>query len=447
MTPFRPVNITVERSVLHTVFADDEAALIVSRLPPEYFGRRKHKALHCAIQEIIHAGQDVNVETLRRSLFKAGWWTDSPDENREMLCLDDIFEIQNDPAAPMPAQLKTYVGFLRDTYRQRRLFEAGREILTATSERFLTREEIEAAEEKLQRTAFEAVSNSDPQRGGLKPVSNILGETFDTLSDQTTNTRKGIRTGFKKLDEKIGGLQPSELTIVCGRPGSGKTGFALDVALHAAQQVPTAIFSLEMSILQLGQRISAKKANINLQRIRSGHLDDYDWTQLTNMLGGLDGTPLYIDDSPTLTPGQIKVKCREIAVRTGIKFDLIIVDYLQLMNPGRRFDTREREISSLSREMKLLAKDLDCSIILLSQLNRQLEQRKDKRPLLSDLRESGSIEQDADRVIALYQPFQYSGLDEDKNKAEAILLKQRNGPVGTVDLYWEPTTATFHDPM
>ncbi len=446
MNPFRPIHIEAERGVLHTVFADDEAALFVSKLPSQYFGSRKHKALHCAIQEIIHAGQDVNVETLRRSLFKAGQWTDDSEQSREKLSLDDLFQVMNDETAPMPAQVRTYAGFLKDAYRQRRIFYQAQKLLAKAGERLLASDELSELEDSFQQAAFGTVSSLDGEREGLRPVSKVLGEVIDDLSDKAMNTRKGIRTGFRKFDEKVGGLQPGELTIICGRPGHGKTAFALDVAKHAADQTAVAFFSLEMSREQLGQRLMAEGGGINLMRIRSGQLDDHDWGKLTDMLGDLDGMPLYIDDSPSVTPGQIRARCREISVKTGVQIGLIIVDYLQLMHPGRRFDSREREIATISREMKLTAKALNCSVILLSQLNRQLEQRKDKRPLLSDLRESGAIEQDGDRVLALYQPFQYSGLDEDRYKAEAILLKQRNGPVGTVDLHWTPETASFHNP-
>jgi replicative DNA helicase len=221
----------------------------------------------------------------------------------------------------------------------------------------------------------------------------------------------------------------------------------LRTGVHAAKQgIAVAYFSLEMSEEQNGERLLAGQTGINLQWIKkSKDLQRQQFDALVKATGDLSDLPLFIDQSSSLSTAQIRFRVQSISVKSKIAIGLVIVDYLQIMTPGRKYDSREREISSLSREMKQLAKDLKVPVILLSQLNRELEKRADKRPVLADLRESGAIEQDADLVIGLFQPFPYTNLDQDRGKAEAIILKQRNGPIGAIDLKWVPETATFHD--
>ncbi len=389
----------------------------------------------------------MDIQTVREALLKAELWIDDADANTEMISLTDVFAVQNEETRPFPAQIKRYSSYLHDAYRQRRILDLARDFQAKATERFLTREEIAALEEHFQRGAFELISTDREAKDGFSHATSIMGDCIDDLSNQAVSPNIGIQSGFRDLDDMIVGFQDDEFSILCGRPGSGKTSFGIDVAINAAKQAPVAMFSLEMSKLQIAQRLLAKGACLDIQRLRKGRLSDADFTRLTDALGTFDGFDLYINDSFRLTPNQLRTQCREIGMKTGNPIKLIIVDYIQLMTPSQRFTSREREISSLSRDLKMTAKDLNCSLIVMSQLNRELEKRQNKRPSLADLRESGSLEQDCDRCIGLFQPYQYTGEEQDRHRAEAIVLKQRNGPVGTVDLYWEPTTATFHDPV
>jgi replicative DNA helicase len=337
---------------------------------------------------------------------------------------------------------------LKNAAKQRSIIEAARRVEQKASERFLDEEELTQLQDSFQQAAFQ-IAVADEERRGPEPISSLLGSLIHDLDARAErrNLPSGIRTGFTKLDHYTTGFQPGELVIVCGRPGHGKTAFALDVSLYVARHVPVVLFSLEMSANQIAQRLAAKLGRINLRTVRSATLSDTEFSRLVTAWGQSDDLQLYIDDSGIVSPAQVRSRARELAIRIGRPAGLIMVDYLQLMAPGRKYDNREREIASISREMKLTAKVLNCPVLMASQLNRELEKRADKRPIVSDLRESGAIEQDCDVCIGLYLPFNYSNQDEDRNEAEAILLKQRNGPIGTISLFWQSETTSFHDPI
>jgi replicative DNA helicase len=440
---FVPINREAEAAALGCALVADEAAQVLATMPAHLFAVRKHRAVHDAIKSLLSEQDIVSLAMLRTILSKSGNWSDDDNGNGHAVTMDYLADLTDN--APPPAQIVAYGRLLRDAYLQRRIMETSRKIAEQASTRFLDSDELAELQESFQQTAFDlGVSTGGKKR--LTHVKDILGGVLDTIQARRDGslTQFGISTGFRKLDENTGGFRPGELIIVAARPGMGKTSFALDAALNAVAQGPVAFFSVEMGAEQIGQRLLSKKAAVNLRFLRSGQIEEYQIESVVNALGTLSDHALYVDDDPAVTPAQIRFRVRELSVKTKAAVGLVIVDYLQIMSSGRKFDSREREVSHLSREMKRLTKDLDCPIVLLSQLNRELERRQDKRPTLADLRESGAIEQDADLVVGLFQPFPYTNNDEDRGKAEAIILKQRNGPIGTIDLMWSPETATYH---
>lgn len=444
MTDFISINREAEGAALGCALRGDDAAQHLCTIPAELFAVPKHRALHTAIKTVFAEHETVDPVMLRTELLKTGNWSDTANGDGYAITMDYLSDIQD--AAPPPAQIKAYERLLRDASLQRTLLETSRRISDQVSQRFLTSEDLADLQESFQHAAFD-ISVSNGNRKNLVHVKDVLGDVLDAIEARRDGhlSQYGISTGFRKLDHYTCGFRPGELIIVAARPAMGKTSFALDLALSAVKQGPVAFFSLEMGSEQLGQRLLAKKAVINLRCLRSGQLEDYQIKTVVSALGDLSDYSLYIDDDPAVTPGQIRFRVRELSVKSKAPVGLVIVDYLQIVSPGRKFDSREREISCISRELKELSKTLNAPVVVLSQLNRELERRQDKRPTLADLRESGAIEQDADCVIGLYQPFPYTNKDEDRGKAEAILLKQRNGPVGSLDLTWSPETATFHD--
>ncbi|HSB90872.1 MAG TPA: replicative DNA helicase [Anaerolineales bacterium] len=281
----------------------------------------------------------------------------------------------------------------------------------------------------------------------LSPIRHVLSEFYDRIDylarhrDETI----GVPTGFIDLDRLLGGMQPSDLLIIAGRPGQGKSGFCLSVAKNAAQlhKKHVALFSLEMSNEQLVQRLLAQETAIDSQRLRLGDVHDQEWPLFTQAVSALSETQIYLDDTPALTPLQLHTKCRRLHMEIGL--DLVIVDYLQLMTGDSASENRVQEVSSITRNLKVLARELKVPVLAAAQLSRAVEQRSDKHPLLSDLRESGSLEQDADVVLFIYRPDQYETDTLKPNVAEIIVAKHRNGPVGQVELVFRPTLAKFEN--
>jgi replicative DNA helicase len=282
---------------------------------------------------------------------------------------------------------------------------------------------------------------------GFYSMKEIVKSSFKTI--ETLYERKehvtGVPTGFKDIDELTSGLQPSDLIVVAGRPSMGKTALCLNIAQGAAgiHKLPVAIFSLEMAKEQLVTRMLCSEARIDAHRLRSGFLSDTDWPKLTRAAGHLSESPIYIDDSPAISVMEMRAKARRLKADKDLK--LIIIDYMQLMRGRARIDSREQEISEISRSLKALAKELAVPVVALSQLNRAVENRQDKRPLLADLRESGAIEQDADVIIFIYRDEFYNKASPEKGVAEIIVGKQRNGPVGTRKLTWLDKYTRFED--
>jgi replicative DNA helicase len=281
----------------------------------------------------------------------------------------------------------------------------------------------------------------------LQPIHQVLSEYYDRIDQLSGRDEEifGVPTGFLDLDRLLGGMQASDLLIIAGRPGMGKTGFLLSAAKNAAQiyKKHVAIFSLEMSNEQLVQRLISQETGIDSQRLRTGKLTEEEWPLFTHAIEVLSGTTIFLDDTPAITPIQLRTKCRRLHLE--YRLDLILVDYLQLMSGDTRNDNRVQEVSYISRNLKALARELNVPVLAAAQLSRAVEQRTDKRPVLSDLRESGSLEQDADLVMFIYRPDQYEPDTMRQNIAEIIVSKHRNGPVGTVELVFRTNLAKFEN--
>jgi len=297
--------------------------------------------------------------------------------------------------------------------------------------------------------AEKAVFNVSERRlkHDLQPISSVLSEYYDRIDDLAKRPEEffGVPTGFIDLDKMLSGLQPSDLLIIAGRPGQGKTGFLLSVAKNAAltHKKRVAIFSLEMSNEQVVQRLIAQETGIDSQRLRTGKLLENEWPLFTHSIEVFSDTHVYLDDTPAITPLQLRTKCRRLHMEFGL--DLVIIDYLQLMGGDTRTDNRVQEVSYISRNLKVLARELNVPVLAAAQLSRAVEQRSDKRPVLSDLRESGSLEQDADIVMFIYRPDQYEKDTVKQNVAEIIVSKHRNGPVGSVELVFRSSLAKFEN--
>ncbi|MBK8618862.1 MAG: replicative DNA helicase [Anaerolineales bacterium] len=297
--------------------------------------------------------------------------------------------------------------------------------------------------------AEKAVFNVSERRlkHDLLPISAVLSDYYDRIDDlaKRPNEIHGVPTGFIDLDKLLTGLQPSDLLIIAGRPGQGKTGFMLSIAKNASltHKKHVAIFSLEMSNEQVVQRLIAQETGIDSQRLRNGQLLEHEWPLFTHAIEVFSDTHIYLDDTPAITPLQLRTKCRRLHMEYGI--DLIIIDYLQLMGGDTRNDNRVQEVSHISRSLKVLARELNVPVLTGAQLSRAVEQRTDKRPVLSDLRESGSLEQDADIVMFIYRPDQYEKDSDRQNIAQIIVAKHRNGPVGEVDLIFRGALAKFEN--
>ena len=297
--------------------------------------------------------------------------------------------------------------------------------------------------------AEKAVFNVSERRlkHDLQPISAVLSDYYDRIDELAKRPEEihGVPTGFIDLDRILTGLQPSDLLIIAGRPGQGKTGFLLSIAKNAAltHKKHVAIFSLEMSNEQVVQRLIAQETGIDSQRLRNGKLQEDEWPLFTHAIEVFSDTHIFLDDTPAITPLQLRTKCRRLHMEFGI--DLIIVDYLQLMSGDSRNDNRVQEVSHISRNLKVLARELNVPVLTAAQLSRAVEQRTDKKPVLSDLRESGSLEQDADIVMFIYRPDQYEKDTDKQNIAEIIIAKHRNGPVGSVELIFRSALAKFEN--
>lgn len=421
-----PQNIEAEQSVLGAMLLDKEALSNVAEIiSSQDFYRDDHKEIFEAIMDLYERAEPIDLITVSEQLKARG----SLDGIGGLEYLTNLAN-----AVPTTANAKHYAKIVEEKSILRRLIRVSSEIVNMSYE---ASEEVSYVLDKAEKNIFDVLQKRNAQ--GFSPIKEVLIDTFNRLEELYNNKGfvTGIATGFTDLDYKTAGLQNSDLILIAARPAMGKTSFVLNIAQYAAihGKVPVAIFSLEMSKDQLVNRMLCSEAMVDSQKIRTGKLEDSDWQKVARALGPLSEAPIYIDDTPGVTAMEIRAKCRRLKIEKNL--GLVVIDYLQLMQGrSRGNDSRQQEISEISRSLKILAKEINVPVLTLSQLSRAPEQRADHRPILSDLRESGAIEQDADIVMFLYRDDYYNPDTEKKNIAEAIIAKHRNGSTGTVELAW-----------
>ncbi len=419
-----PHNKEAEQSILGSMLIDKECIVLsFEALKPHDFYVEANKLIFEAMQELFNRDEPIDVVTVSAEL--------SLHENLEIVGGIEYLSYLA-TTLPTTANLRQYIDLVLDKSVLRRLIRVSGDILDQS---YSPSGNAQSVADEAGRLIFNVLENQENR--GLVHIKDVLLDTHDTLADLYQNKGKltGVPTGLVDLDRELHGLQKSDLILIAARPAMGKTSFALNIAANAAIKggAPVAIFSLEMSAPQIVSRLISSEMLINSERLRTGELDDEDWEKIATSLNTLGDAPIYINDSTNVTVSDIRAKCRRLKLEKGL--GLIVVDYLQLMQ-GTRSESRQQEVSDISRSLKILAKELNVPIITLSQLSRSPDQRSEHRPMLSDLRESGAIEQDADIVLFLYRDEVYNPDTDQKNIAECIISKHRNGSTGTIKLGW-----------
>ena len=422
-----PNDIEAEQAVLGSMLTDKDAVIAaIEVLKPEDFYREDNKIIYTAVLSLYNRAEPVDIITLKSELTSMGKFD-------SIGGLEYLAELPE--KVPTTANVDKYIKIVEEKAILRNLIKTANEIITLGYD---PTEEVENIMDGAEKKIFDIMQSKNQK--GYTPIKDILIETFAQI-EQLYNQKQhitGVPTGFADLDYKTAGLHGSDLVLVAARPAMGKSAFALNIATNAAvrAKVPVAIFSLEMSKEQMVNRILCSEALVDCNKVRTGKLDEQDWGKLASSLGPLSEAEIYIDDTPGISVMEIRAKCRKLKLEKNI--GLVVIDYLQLIQASnnRRGGSREQEIAEISRSLKILAKEIDVPVIALSQLSRAPEQRPDHRPMLSDLRESGSIEQDADMVMFLYRDDYYNEDSEKKNIAEVIMAKHRAGSTGTVELLW-----------
>ena len=416
-----------ETSILGAVLIDatGEAMEVVSALAPKSFYNKTHQIIFESMIELSEAGESIDVVTLSTNL----------DNHGQLETIGGVSYLARVAhSVPSAANIDEYIGILQDKYMLRQLINAARK-------QFIDAVESGDAQQVIANMQVAAARLSDQAAPvqEFKPIREVMMRSYDGIEQRFANKDNGsvtgLPSGFSHLDAMTAGFQKGDLIIVAARPSVGKTAFALNVAQNVAIKTKetVALFSLEMSATQLGDRMISAEGNLDASKIRTGKYEDGDWERTANAVSALGETNIFIDDSPTINVHEIRNKCRRLKKKHGL--GLIVIDYLQLISgSGKKGENRQQEVSEISRTLKQIARELEVPVIALSQLSRGVEQRQDKRPMMSDLRESGSIEQDADVVAFLYRDDYYNQDSEKKNIIEIIIAKQRNGPVGTVEL-------------
>lgn len=422
-----PYSIQAEQAVLGGLMLDNETwDKVADRLGEDDFFRHDHKLVFRAVSILAEKQLPFDVVTLAEVLEKHNWLEDAGG-------LAYLASMAQD--TPSAANIVAYADIVRERSVLRQLIHAAGEVAdSAYNPKGVELSSlVEAAEQKI----FQIADKRRRTGSGFKAIRSLLAGAVDRIEElfHKQGHITGMSTGFADLDEMTSGLQRSDLIVVAGRPSMGKTTFAMNIAENVAikQDAPVAVFSMEMPGEQLAMRMMSSLGRIDQHRVRTGKLEEDEWPRMTSAINILAETKLFIDDTPALTPVEVRARCRRLAREYG-QLGLVVLDYLQLMQVAGGSENRVNEISEISRSLKALAKEMNVPVIALSQLNRNLEQRTNKRPMPSDLRESGAIEQDADIIIFIYRDEVYNPDTPDKGKAEIIIAKQRNGPIGTVPL-------------
>jgi replicative DNA helicase len=427
-----PHNVEAEESVLGSMLLSKDAiAEVLELLREDDFYRPAHRTVFRSVLELYGHGDAVDAVTVQEELRRNG-------------ALADIggapFLHTLVASVPTAANASYYARIVKEAGVLRRLIDVGTQIVQLG---FETPQDTERAVDIAESLVYQVAQGRVTE--DYHSLRDVLTGTLEAIERLHEDHREitGVPTGFADLDRLTSGLQPANLVIVAARPAVGKSTLGLDVARHAAVKagVPTVVFSLEMSKTELVQRLMCAECTVDMQRLRTGRMEESDWTRLTRSLGKLADAPLFIDDSPGTTMMEIRAKCRRLKQRHGL--GLVVVDYLQLMQPSRRFENRQQEVSEISRSLKLLAKELEVPVIAISQLSRQTESRSDRRPMLSDLRESGALEQDSDVVLFIYRDELYDPESPRKGEADLILAKHRNGPTDTVTVTFQGQYSRF----
>lgn len=422
-----PHDLDAEQAVLGSMLTDKDAVVAaIETLKEDAFYRDDNKAIYQAILNLYNKSEPIDIITLKDEL-------ESMNKFEQVGGFEYLASLPE--KVPTTANVQKYIKIVEEKSILRNLIKTANEIIELGYD---PTEDVEDIMDGAERKIFDIMQSKNQK--GYTPIKDALIESVMTL-EQLYNRKQsitGISTGFIQLDYKTAGLHGSELILIAARPAMGKTAFALNLATNAAlrSNVPVAIFSLEMSKDQLVTRILASEAMVDSNKIRTGKLDEDDWEKIANAIGPLSESEIYIDDTPGISVMEIRTKCRKLKMEKNI--GLVVIDYLQLIQGSnkRSSGSREQEIAEISRSLKIMAKELNVPVIALSQLSRAVEQRPDHRPMLSDLRESGSIEQDADIVMFLYRDDYYNKESEKKDIAEVIIAKQRSGTIGPVELLW-----------
>ena len=422
-----PHSVEAEQSVVGAMLMDKDAILAASEIIcGDDFYQNAYGVIFDSMVELFNEGKPVDLITLQERLKEK----EVPPEISSLEFVRDLVA-----AVPTSANVRYYAQIVSDKAVMRKLIKMNDELSNIC---YAGNEPLESVLEKTEKSVFQLLQNRNA--GEYVPIRQVVMNALEQVekASKSKGTVTGIPTGFIDLDYKLSGLQPSDLVLVAARPSMGKTAFVLNIAQYVAfkKDKCTAIFSLEMSKEQLVNRLFSLESQVDAQALRTGNMKDSDWEKLIEAAGIIGQSNLIIDDTPSISISELRSKCRKYKMEHGL--DLIIIDYLQLMSGsvGGRSESRQQEISDISRSLKALARELNVPVIALSQLSRAVEQRPDKRPMLSDLRESGAIEQDADVVMFIYRDEYYNKDSEYKKQAEIIIAKQRNGPVGTVHLAW-----------
>ena len=427
-----PHSVEAEQSVIGSMIMDREAIVVASELiAGEDFYNRQYGILFETMVELNDAGSPVDLVTLQNKLKEK----DVPPEVSSLEFVRDLIT-----AVPTSANIKYYANIVAEKATLRRLIRLNEEIANTC---YAGKESLEYILEDTEKRVFQLVQKRTTD--DFVPVRQIVMNAMDKIETAAKNKGSvtGIPTGFIDLDYRTAGMQPSDLILVAARPSMGKTAFELNLAQYMAfkKNLTVALFSLEMSKEQLVNRMFSLESNVDAQKLRTGQLNDEEWERLIESAGTIGKSKLIIDDTPGISIAELRSKCRKYKLEHDLS--IIMIDYLQLMSGSGRTESRQQEISDISRSLKALARELSVPVVALSQLSRAVEQRPDHRPMLSDLRESGAIEQDADVVMFLYRDDYYNHDSPDKGVSEVIIAKQRNGPIGTVKLAWLPQYTKF----